>query len=150
MIRKATAKDVKDIQAVINRYAKEDLLLPRSLNYIYENLRDFFVFEEGGRIYGTCALHIAWENLAEVKSLAVDKRRHKRGIGTELLHACMAEARALGIRKLFVLTYIPAFFKRHGFKKIIKDRLPHKIWGECISCVKFPDCNEEPLMLELK
>ena len=106
--------------------------------------------EEGNRIYGTCALHIAWENLGEVKSLAVDNNKHKRGIGTALLHACMAEAKTLGIKELFVLTYIPKFFKKHGFRRISKDRLPHKIWGECISCVKFPDCNEEPLMLELK
>ena len=150
MIRKAASRDVKQIQEVINKYAKQDLLLPRSLNYIYENLRDYFVYEEGHKIHGACALHITWEDLGEVKSLAVDGKKHKRGIGTALLHACMAEARSLGVKKLFVLTYIPEFFRKCGFRKISKDKLPHKIWGECISCVKFPDCNEEPLMLELK
>lgn len=150
MIRKARIKDVKQMQAVINKYAGKDILLPRSLNYIYENLRDFFVYEEGSKILGTCSLHVTWEDLAEVKSLAVDEKKHRHGIGALLLHTCMCEAKSLGIRRLFVLTYIPDFFKKHGFKKINKDKLPHKIWGECISCVKFPDCCEVPLMLELK
>jgi amino-acid N-acetyltransferase len=149
MIRKANIKDVKPIQKLINDYAKEDLLLPRSLSELYENLRDFFVFEEKGKIYGCCALHINWEDLAEVKSLAVDKSKKGSGMGKALLKACLDEAKKLKVKKVFCLTYQPKFFKKFGFKEIDRAKLPHKIWNECVNCVKFPDCCEVALMIQL-
>jgi amino-acid N-acetyltransferase len=149
MIRKANIKDIKNIQSLINTYAKEDLLLPRSLAELYENLRDFFVFEEKGKIYGCAALHINWEDLAEVKSLAVDKNRKREGIGKSLLMACLDEAKKLKVKKVFCLTYQPKFFKNFGFKEVDRAKLPHKIWNECINCVKFPDCCEVALMIKL-
>lgn len=149
MIRKANIKDIKNIQNLINTYAKEDLLLPRSLTELYENLRDFFVFEEKGKIYGCAALHINWEDLAEVKSLAVDKNRKKEGIGKSLLMACLDEAKKLKVKKVFCLTYQSEFFKKFGFREIDRAELPHKIWNECVNCVKFPDCCEVALMIKL-
>jgi len=149
MIRKANIKDIKNIQTLINTYAKEDLLLPRSLTELYENLRDFFVFEEKGKIYGCAALHINWEDLAEVKSLAVDKNRKGKGIGKSLLTACLDEAKQVKVKKVFCLTYQPKFFKNFGFREIDRAKLPHKIWNECINCVKFPDCCEVALMIKL-
>jgi amino-acid N-acetyltransferase len=146
MIRKAAIKDIKQIQALINSFAKKDIMLPRSLNELYENIRDFWVAEEGNNVVGCCALHISWDDLVEIKSLAVAKAKQKRGIGRELVTACIDEARALGAGKIFLLTYIPAYFKRFGFRKIKHANLPHKIWAECINCPKFPNCQEIALI----
>jgi len=149
MIRKARIEDIKQIQNLINSFAKQDLMLPRSLNDLYENLRDFWVVEENKKIIGCCALHISWEDLAEIKSVAVAKRKQGKGIGKVLVQTCLREAKELGARKVFVLTYKPAFFKKAGFKKIKHSALPHKIWIECIRCPKFPDCREIALLKKL-
>jgi amino-acid N-acetyltransferase len=149
MIRKATIEDIKDMQELINFYAKADRMLPRSLNELYENIRDFFVYEEAGKILGCCALHIAWESLAEVKSLAVDESKQKKGIGSMLVKQAMEDAKKLKVKKVFALTYVPIFFEKLGFKRIEHAELPHKIWSECIKCVKFPDCAETALALDI-
>lgn len=149
MIRKASVEDVKKIQKLIGYYAKRDKMLPRSLNELYENVRDFFVYCEGKNIYGACALHIDWEDLSEIKSLAVAKSKCGKGIGTKLLKHCLKEAKALKVRKVFALTYIPEFFENFGFNTIDREKLPHKIWSECIKCVYFPDCKEIAMMKEL-
>ena len=107
MIRKAKVTDVKKIQKLINYHARRDRMLPRSLNELYENIRDFFVYVDGAKIYGCCALHIDWEDLSEIKSLAVLPAKSGRGIGKKLLEECIKEARALKIKKVFALTYIP-------------------------------------------
>ena len=146
MIRKAKIKDIKQIQGLIACFAKKDVMLPRSLNELYENIRDFWVYEEQGKIYGCAALHISWDDLAEVKSLAVAQNRQGRGWGRDLVTACLAEAGLMGAKKIFVLTYQPEFFKKLGFKKIKHENLPHKIWAECINCPKFPNCQEIALL----
>jgi len=148
-IRKANIEDVSEIQKLINRYAKEDLMLPRSLNELYETTRDFFVYVEKGKIFGCAALHIAWENLAEIRSLAIAPTRKNKGAGRRLLVACMEEARKLKIKKIFALTYETEYFKKFGFKRIPKSKLPHKIWSECIKCFHFPNCKEVALMKEI-
>ncbi len=149
MIRKATIKDIKYMQGLINFYAKQDSMLPRSLNELYENIRDFFVYEEKGRVLGCCALHIAWENLAEIKSLAVDEAKQKKGIGTKLVKEALEDAKKLKVKRVFALTYAPEFFEKLGFKRIEHAELPHKIWSECIKCIKFPDCAENALALDI-
>jgi amino-acid N-acetyltransferase len=149
MIRKAQIKDIKPIQKLINGFAKKDLMLPRSLNELYENLRDFWVAEDKGRVAGCCALHVSWEDLSEIKSLAVAKNRQNKGIGTQLVLTCLSEARKLGAKKVFVLTYKPQYFKNFGFKKVRHIDLPHKIWAECINCCKFPNCQEVALLKKL-
>ena len=149
MIRKAKVTDVKKIQKLIGYYAKRDKMLPRSLNELYENIRDFFVYAEGKKIYGCCALHIDWEDLSEIKSLAVALSKTRSGIGKKLLEECLKEAKALKIKKVFALTYVPGFFKKFGFKVVNKSKLPHKIWSECIKCVYFPGCKEIAVMKEL-
>jgi amino-acid N-acetyltransferase len=146
MIRKAKIKDIKQIQKLINSFAQKDIMLPRSLNELYENIRDFWVAEEGSKIVGCSALHISWDDLAEIKSFAVDKNKQKKGIGRELITVCIDEARKLGAGKIFVLTYKPDYFKRFGFRRIKHADLPHKIWAECINCPKFPDCQETALL----
>lgn len=146
MIRKAEIKDIKQIQALINFFADKDLMLARSLNELYENLRDFWVYERGNKIMGCAALHISWENLAEIKSLAVNKNWQNKGIGRELIHACLKEAEEMGAKQVFVLTYRFDYFKKLGFKRVKHEDLPHKIWAECINCPKFPDCQEVALI----
>ncbi|MEI8176658.1 MAG: N-acetyltransferase [Candidatus Omnitrophota bacterium] len=149
MIRRAKIKDVKNIQKLIKFYADRDEMLPRSLNELYENIRDFFVFDERGKVAGCCALHVCWQDLGEIKSLAVAQSKHRKGIGKKLINACLTEARSLGLKKIFALTYKPLFFKKFGFNETEKANLPHKIWVDCIKCVKFPDCNEIALIKEL-
>jgi amino-acid N-acetyltransferase len=150
-VRKAKISDVKSIHRLINDSAKRHQMIPRSLNDLYENLRDFFIFEEkGGRIAGTCALHVLWEDLAEIKSLAVKKEHQGQGIGKSLVRKAIREAKSLGVKRVFVLTYVPEYFKTFGFFDIDKSKLPHKIWGECIRCPQFPECNELAVILTLK
>ncbi len=148
-IRKAEIKDIKQIQSLINAFAKKDLMLPRSLNELYESLRDFWVAEENQKIIGCCALHISWDDLAEIKSLAVKKERQANGIGKELVYACLKEAEELGAKKVFALTYKQEFFEKFGFKKIKNSCLPHKIWAECINCCKFPNCQEVAMVKKI-
>ncbi len=149
MIRKARIADVKPIQLIINEYADQGQMLPRSLNDLYENLRDFSVFEDNVGIAGVCALHISWDGLAEVRSLAVRKDRIRTGIGAGLVSHCLREAEDLGAERVFVLTYQESFFKKLGFSPLDKKELPHKIWTDCLNCVKFPNCDETALIIPL-
>ncbi len=150
VIRKAKLKDAGEIYNLINHYAKEGILLPRSLNSIYENIRDFWVCEENGRLIGCAALHIVWEDLAEIKSLAVSEEHKGKGIGTMLVEECLKEAEELGVKKVFVLTYAQNFFSKLNFEEVEKIKLPHKVWGECINCVKFPSCDEIAMWIDLE
>ncbi|BCR04387.1 acetyltransferase [Desulfuromonas versatilis] len=149
MIRRARIPDAKAIQNLLITYAKDGLMLPRSLSDIYEGIRDFYVWEEGGAVIGTVCLQICWEDLAEVRSLAVAEGHEGRGVGRRLVEACLQEARALGLKRVFALTYKPVFFGKLGFHEIEKSELPHKIWRDCMKCVKFPECDEIALSIDL-
>ena len=149
MIRKARMADVKGIQSLIAEYAKKGDMLPRSLADIYENLRDYFVFlGNDGELVGSAAIHIMWEDLAEVRSLAVREGRMRRGVGTQLVESCISEAIMLGIARVFALTYKPEFFEKLGFHVVDKAELPQKIWADCLKCSKFPDCDEVALVAD--
>ncbi len=149
MIRKALIPDAKIIQKLLMEYARDGQMLPRSLAEIYENIRDFYVFEERGEVLGTVSLNICWEDLAEVRSLAVAPARAGQGVGRMLVEACLREARELGLRRVFALTYKPGFFAKLGFREIEKSELPHKIWSDCLKCAKFPDCDEIAVCVDL-
>jgi len=143
MIRKATIEDIRSIHALLKHYGQKGELLARPLSRLYDHVRDFLVYEnEDKGVVGCCALQFCWENLAEIRSLAVAETHTGRGIGTQLLEAAFIEARAYRIKKLFTLTYKTDFFKKFGFIDIDKSELPIKIWADCIHCVKFPDCDE--------
>ena len=150
MIRKARLRDVQEIQQLIKRYSTRGEMLPRSLSELYDNIRDIFVSIQNRKVVGICALHVCWEDLAEIRSLAVEEKNRKEGIGAKLVKACLEEAGVLGVKRIFALTYRPDFFERVGFKKVDKSVLPHKIWTDCLKCVKFPDCDEIAVVLELK
>ncbi len=149
MIRKATLRDVKEIQRLVKHHSVRGDILPRSLSEIYDHLRDFFVFVRGQKLMAICALHICWEDLAEIRSLAVQEEARFKGIGVRVVKVCLDEARALGAKKIFALSYQPEFFEKLGFKRVDKTVLPHKIWSDCLQCVKFPDCDEIALVKEL-
>lgn len=144
MIRKATIHDVKAIHHLLKEFADQGKLLPRALSDLYDCIRDFTVFEEkeGGSLIGICALHVSWEDLAEIRSLAVRKSYQRQGIGAKLISEAINEAIGLGIKRVFTLTYEPVFFGQYGFEVIDKVLLPQKIWADCIKCIKFPDCDE--------
>ena len=149
MIRKARVGDVRAIQGLIEGSASRGEMLHRSLSEIYDNIRDFYIFQGDQSLVGTCALHICWEDLAEVRSLTVSEEERRKGIGSELVKACLREAKRLGVRKVFALTYEPSFFGKFGFELVDKASLPHKVWSDCLKCVKFPDCDEIAMILQL-
>ena len=150
MIRKAKISDVRSIHVLLTHFADQGLLLPRPLSEIYDHLRDYTVMETSGdNIVGVVALNICWEDLAEVKSLAVSEDYQEQGIGRQLVEHCLSEAVVLGVYRVFTLTYQPKFFEKLGFKLVDKSSLPHKIWADCIKCPKFPDCDEIALLAEL-
>ena len=145
-VEKARIDDPPRIVALVNHYADRQLMLPRSLNDTYECLRDFYVWRENDEMLGCAALHVSWNGLGEVRSLAVREDATGRGIGRRLVQSCLDEARALGMTRVFALTYVPEFFKRFGFVLYAKENLPHKVWAECINCPKFPNCQEIALV----
>lgn len=154
MIQKATISDVKSIHALLSLFASRDQLLPRSLSELYDHLRDYTVYRlnenaSSPLIIGTVALSISWENLAEIRSLAVREDYQKEGIGRQLVEHCLSEAITLGIYRVFTLTYQQDFFEKTGFSIVDKSILPHKIWADCVKCPKFPDCDETAMMIEL-
>lgn len=148
-IRKAVLTDIEGIYELVNYYAERGLILPRSRHSIFETMRDFTVVEKDGRIVGTGALTLAWDGLAEIRALTVSPQQLRSGIGLKLVEFITAEARQLGVSKLFVLTYHPEFFATAGFKEISKEELPHKVWRDCINCSKFPNCDETAMTMEL-
>jgi len=135
---------------LINYFADKGEMLARSLSEIYENIRDYFVVREGERVIACAALHVSWSDLAEIKSVAVAEGSQAQRIGFQLVEACLREAKELGISTVFCLTYNPAFFEKCGFSQVEKTELPHKVWGECYRCPKFPDCDEVALIYHLE
>lgn len=149
MIRSAKIPDVKEIQNLVNFHAKKGEMLSLSLSEIYERIFEFDVFEENSQILGCCALHPSWEDLAEIRSLAVKEEFIGKGIGKQLVENALRRAKDLGIKKVFALTYKLEFFKKLGFYEVPKDTLPKKIWSDCLKCPLFPDCEEIAVMIEL-
>lgn len=149
MIRKARIPDVKVVHKLLLSYAQQGLMLSRSLADMYECLRDFYILEQDDEVIGAVALHICWEDLAEIRSLAVSQAHERRGVGRQLVQACLDEARKLGLKQVFALTYQPGFFEKMGFDYIEKSELPQKIWSDCLKCPKFPDCDEIAMSIRL-
>ena len=140
--RKSTVRDAHQIHDLIMLCARDGAMMPRSLNEIYERIRSFFVLDDKGRIVGCCCLHVMWDDLAEIKSLAVAPDYRKRGYGAAMVQEAMDEARDLLVARVFSLTFIPEYFKRFGFEPIDMNELPKKIWSECVHCIHYPDCKE--------
>ena len=148
--RKATFADVDEIYDLIAGYAAQGVMLPKPHSVLYETLREFVVAEEveSKKIVGVGALHLTWNELAEVRSMAVDKNFSRQGIGSSIVKKLLEEGRTVGVKKFFTLTYRPEFFKSLGFELTTKESLPHKIWKDCMDCPKFPNCDEIAMTLE--
>lgn len=150
-VRHARVTDAKRICEIVNHHAERARMLHRSLESVYDTVREFLVAEDdGGRVVGCVAVDVAWSDLAEIKSLAVAPDAQGRGIGSELLSAAERDARGVGVRRLFALTYEERFFARHGFERIDRDTLPVKVWRECIACPRFDHCDEIAMMKVLR
>lgn len=150
MIRKAQIHEVPEIWRMLHDFADQDVL-PRSMADLYSQVRDYFVYrKDQSPIIGIAALHIFWQDLAEIRSVAVLPNFQKTGIGSALVKKCLEEADSLGLKKVFALTTRPDFFKRLGFCIVPNENLPNIIWSECKDCLKYPDkCNEIPMLLDL-
>ncbi len=149
VIRTARTTDAGEICGLINYYAERGRMLHRSLESVYVGLREFLVAQEGERIVGCVAVDVFWADLAEIKSLAVAPNQRGKGIGGLLMDAAFRNAIAIGVRKLFALTYEKEFFLKHGFNVIDRETLPEKVWRECIYCPKADACDETAMMLYL-
>lgn len=153
-LRKAKNSDVPQIRALINEMAmrtdedfKHGHMLPRSLTELYEHLRDYTVLvDDGDKVFGCCALHSAWDSLAELKALAVDDAAQGEGWGRKLVDAAISEADELGISCIFTLTNKDEFFKKLDFHYIDMRNLPQRVWSECTSCPKFMVACDEVAM----
>ncbi|WP_165249771.1 N-acetyltransferase [Paludisphaera soli] len=146
-IRPARVGDVPAIYELIRKFADRKVMIRRSLGELYESIREFLVAIDGdGRVVGCVALHVFWEDLAELKCLAVAEEAQGAGVGRLLVDACWDQARELEINSVFALTYAVGFFERCGYGQMDKADLPHKIWNECVRCPLFPNCTEVALI----
>lgn len=142
-LTRAAIANAKAIHDLVNTFARKGEMLPRTMAEVYENLRDFYVVRDDSGVTVACGgLHILWEDLAEIKSLAVREDMQGKGLGQRIVDACLDEARGIGLTTAFALTYRPAFFEKLGFAQADVMTLPRKVWGECYRCPKFPGCNE--------
>lgn len=142
IVRDAQIGDVKAMHALVSCYAEYDRMLFCSLSDLYEQIHSFKVVEADGQVVGCCALKVLWEDLAEVKSLAVDQRYFGKKVGSQLVAACLDKARTLGLHRVITLTLEPIFFEKLGFRRIDRQTLPMKVWSDCAQCPKQDHCDE--------
>lgn len=149
VLREARLSDAEAIQSIIEVYAAERLMLPRTLMQIYEDIRDYFVAEDGGAVVGAGALHFFWKDLAEVRALAVVPDYKTRGVGRQIVLQLLEHARAMEVSQVFAFTYVPQFFEKLGFQMVPHSALPLKVWKDCINCTFFNNCNEIAMIRKL-
>lgn len=150
MIRKAKITEVPEIRRMLAEAARVGEILPRTLANLYSQVRDYSVYrQDEGPIIAVAALHVSWDDLGEIRSLVVAPEHQGQGLGSRLVESCLQEARTLGLRRIFVLTASPKYFQRFGFRLFPREDLPPIVWADCVDCLKFPDCDEIPLMLDL-
>ena len=150
LVRPAAIGDVPTIHHLLEIYAAKGNLLPRTFSELYRHLRDFFVIEVDGRVVACAALEVFTEDLGEVRSLVVDEAHERRGLGRLLVERVLDEARTIGLRRVMALTYVPPFFHKLGFRTVGKETLPEKVWGVCVKCYKYNNCDETAVLKELK
>ena len=151
-VRKARPTDVSAMHKMINHYAEQQLMLPKTHLQLYENLRDYSVGTLPGdeqRVIGCGALHIYWEDLAEIRAVAVEPEAIQKGIGTSVVERLIEEAREINLERVFVFTYVPKFFSRFGFVQAEHSSMPLKVYNECFHCPKFNTCDEIAMVLHV-
>lgn len=148
-IRHATMHDVDQMLTIINQYAQQGLMLPRTKLSVCENLQSFIIAFDGNQVVGVAGLHILWEDLAEIRSLAIDEQAKGMGIGKQLVLSLIERSVQLGINRILSLTYQKEFFEKCGFQIVAKESLPQKVWKDCINCSKLPVCDEIAMIYEI-
>ena len=148
--RRAVFRDVESIHKIVNDYAEQGLMLSRSRNSIYETLRDFIVAEQDETVVGVGALHLVWDELAEVRAMAVAPVAKGQGVGMTIVEKLIGDAMILGVKTVFTLTYQPGFFTKAHFREVPKETLSQKVWKDCINCSKFPNCDEIAMIRALE
>jgi len=163
IIQKAQIRDVEEILELVNAFAALNLMLPRGPQYLYENIRDFVIARDGNvpvysltetrevlhLIVACGSLHVLWEDIAEVRALAIHPDYQQLGLGKKLVEYMKEEAKQLGIRRLYTFTLTEEFFKMLGFRRQDRSELPPKVWGECSRCPKYFHCDEVGMVLDL-
>jgi amino-acid N-acetyltransferase len=149
VLRAARLSDVPAIHALLREQAAAGNLLPRTQENLVRHVRDFVVAERDGVLAAVGALEIMGPDLGEVRSLAVAPAFHRQGLGERVTRALLEQARAVGLKRVMALTYVPGFFARLGFEVVSKDDLPEKVWQVCVKCYKFNRCDEIAVMLRL-
>lgn len=150
IFRKATLADVPAITNLINHFAADGMMLPKTLLQVFEALREFVVaVDEDGTVLGCGALRLMWHDLAEVRSLAVHESAHKKGIGRMIVEQLIKEGQQMGLARIFALTYQEVFFEKLGFETCEKDIFPQKVWSDCRACPKRHCCDEIAMILVL-
>lgn len=148
---KAKLSDIPQMQALVVKEVKDGIILNRTEDEVATNIRSYILAKDGDTLVGYTALHIHSRRLAEIRSLIVDEAYRGQKVGQRMVQFTLDEARALGVEEdVLVLTYLPQFFLKLGFKEINKEVIPeHKIWADCIKCIHFPVCNEVALVYKL-
>ena len=146
-IRRAEISDIEHLFKLINVYAEQEIVLPRSKESLYQSISSIFVAIVEGKVVGTGSLAILDKELAEVRTLIVDPTMEKKGIGKLLVQRIIEETKRLGIDKLITLTYQADFFKKCGFEITVKDNMPQKVWKDCINCPKLHQCDEIAMII---
>lgn len=131
-IRPARTQDVRAIRSFIDTYSTDGRLLSKATVTLFEDIQEFLVAEHNGRIVGCGALHVMWEDLAEVRTLAVDPEMAGHGIGGALLDALLLRARDVGVQRVFCLTFAVPFFERHGFEEIDDTPVDHDVYEQLL------------------
>lgn len=150
IIRKAKLTDVPNIHKLVNHYAGERIMLPRTLTDLYENVWEFTVVAvEDNQLLGCGALKLYNQDVAEIRSLCVDESVKTKGIGRQIMEALLGEAESFNLKTVFALTVAPAFFEKLGFHETPRERFPTKVWRDCLRCERYTCCNEKAVTLEL-
>jgi len=149
-VRQAKIRDVPRILDIINGFAREGLMLSRGPQIVFEDIRDFVVLvDEDEVVRGTGAFHVYWEDVGEIRSVAVERELQKKGYGAMIVETLLEEAKRLEIPRVYVFTYAPSFFKKMRFRTVRKEDLPQKMYAECAHCPKYFFCDEIAMLLEL-
>ena len=149
-VESARLADAEAIHKLVTYWADKGDMLHRPINEIYEAIRDFKVARLDGEVVGCGSLHIMGQDLAEVRSLAVREDRQLKGVGADIVRACVAEGRQMSLDRVFALTYKPGFFERQGFRLANVMEFPEKVLNECVRCPFFTNCKEVAVVMDLR
>jgi len=142
VIRRAELTDVAQMMPLLNEYARQAEILPRTESDVYPSIREWVLAEVDGKIVGMGSLLILWGDLAEVRSLVIDPNFHGLGLGRKIVLTLLDDARRLNIPTVFALTRQAGFFLKLGFQLTKKEHLPRKVMKDCVFCTKFQHCDE--------